>query len=86
MGRHKNFDICGESTIKDVCMRTASPLILVPAKLRTSEGTGAHHREGDAIRAAEAALMLSSRRFYGGFSCHTCLPGIILSSDGDRVK
>ncbi len=51
-----------ESTIKNICVRAAPSLILGPSKLRTSEGTGAHHLSGDAIRAAESAQMPSSRK------------------------
>ncbi len=46
-------------------MRAAPSLILGPSKLRTSEGTGAHHLSGDAIRAAEAAQMLPSSKVDG---------------------
>jgi hypothetical protein len=52
-------------------MRTASPLILDPSKLRTSEDTCAHHRKGDAVSAAESALILSSRIVGGGLEMVT---------------
>jgi hypothetical protein len=51
-----------ESTIKNICVKTVPSLIPGPSKLLTSEGTGAHHLSGDAIRAAESAHMLSSRK------------------------
>ncbi len=54
-----------ESTIKNIFVRTAPSLILGPPKLQTSEGTGAHHLSSDAIRAAESAQMLPSRKVDG---------------------
>ncbi len=56
------FSAFPESTIKNICVRTATSLILGPSKLLTSEGTGAHHLSGDAICAAESAQILSSRK------------------------
>ncbi len=55
-----------ESTIKNICMRTTSSLILGLSKLQASEGTGAHHPKGDAIRANETALIMSSRKVDDG--------------------
>ena len=40
-------------------------LIPGPSKLRISEGTGAHHLSGDAIRAAETAQMLPHTELNG---------------------
>jgi hypothetical protein len=46
-------------------MRTTSSLILDPAQRRISEGTAAHPQDGDAIRVAETAQMMSSRKVCG---------------------
>ncbi len=38
-----------------ICAETVSSLILGPEGVRDLRGTGAHHRNGDAIRAGETA-------------------------------